>query len=373
MASTRHRCPKPGCTGRNCAKGNWHWQVRVSGALPVHGFAPTKTDADRDASDTETRIRRELREGTYSATPRVEQTKTLGDLVDAYVKKVLPDKDRNKSADTTKQQLGWWRERGGRRLLSQVTPEWISEMKVVLRKRDLSKASVNRYLAALSSAYTGVIRELHWKVTNPVKLVTKYSEALTSKKIFSAAVAGERGRYVDPDTELPQLLEAAQAHDILPWVVMLISSGARKGELEDLRWAYVHLEERERTWIEIIDPKNGESRAIDIADGNILKPVSMLREMKRVRSLTFDSRKYDHVFGPFPRKRWEKALEAARIENLVVHDLRHTAASYMTMAGVEVRDLMNMMGWRSPMMPLRYVHLSPKHTAKVAQQYMSNY
>lgn len=377
MASVRHRCPKPGCKGRNCTKGNWHWQVRVSGALPVHGFAPNKTDAEHDASDTESRIRRELREGTYNAAPKVEQTKTLATLIDKYVSDVLPDKDRNKSADTVIQQLEWWKLRGGKRLLSQVTTQWVSEQKVYLRKNGtgltrygrptppLSKSSVNRYLAALSSAYTGVKRALHWKVANPVKEVEKYSEALSTDKIFSAVAEGRRGRYLDPVREFPALILAARVHGVLPWVVLGICTGARRGSIERLRWDNVHVNEGGRSWVEFVDTKNGESYAVDVVDGEVLKPASLLKELMDVTP-----REDGLVVGRMPIRRWKKALKAAGVEQFVFHNLRHTAASYASMAGVSGRDLQQMMGWKTAAMATRYVHLTAEHTAKIAQQLM---
>jgi integrase len=49
------------------------------------------------------------------------------------------------------------------------------------------------------------------------------------------------------------------------------------------------------------------------------------------------------------------------IPNLRFHDLRHDAASVLTMAGVPQRSIMEILGHRDPRMTMRYQHLSPGH------------
>lgn len=49
------------------------------------------------------------------------------------------------------------------------------------------------------------------------------------------------------------------------------------------------------------------------------------------------------------------------IPNLRFHDLRHDAASALTMAGVPQRAVMEVFGHRDPRMTMRYQHLTPGH------------
>jgi integrase len=50
-----------------------------------------------------------------------------------------------------------------------------------------------------------------------------------------------------------------------------------------------------------------------------------------------------------------------QLPNLRFHDLRHDAASTLTMAGVPQRTIMAILGHRDPRMTMRYQHLSPEH------------
>ncbi len=50
------------------------------------------------------------------------------------------------------------------------------------------------------------------------------------------------------------------------------------------------------------------------------------------------------------------------------HDLRHTAASQMIVAGVDLRTVGKILGHRTPQMALRYAHLSDEHMADAASK-----
>jgi integrase len=60
-------------------------------------------------------------------------------------------------------------------------------------------------------------------------------------------------------------------------------------------------------------------------------------------------------------KDWYPALEAAEIEDFRFHDLRHTFASRLAMAGVDLYTVQRAGGWKTAIMVQRYAHLSPDH------------
>ena len=64
------------------------------------------------------------------------------------------------------------------------------------------------------------------------------------------------------------------------------------------------------------------------------------------------------------RESFEAAVKRAGIENFHMHDLRHTAASYLLMAGVDLRTLADILGHSTMQMVQRYTHLLDDHKLK---------
>ena len=65
---------------------------------------------------------------------------------------------------------------------------------------------------------------------------------------------------------------------------------------------------------------------------------------------------------------FERALTKAKITNFRWHDLRHTYASRLVMAGVDIRTIQELMGHKTITMTLRYAHLAPQHQLEAVQR-----
>ena len=68
------------------------------------------------------------------------------------------------------------------------------------------------------------------------------------------------------------------------------------------------------------------------------------------------------------RRFWDAALKAAGIENLRFHDLRHSAASYLTEAGVPLVTVAEILGHKTMAMVQRYSHVHTAQKAKVVTE-----
>jgi len=62
-----------------------------------------------------------------------------------------------------------------------------------------------------------------------------------------------------------------------------------------------------------------------------------------------------------PRKWFATALEQAEIEDVTWHTLRHTFASRLVMAGVDLKTVQELMGHKTIAMTAQYAHLAPTH------------
>jgi len=104
--------------------------------------------------------------------------------------------------------------------------------------------------------------------------------------------------------------------------------------------------------------KNGERR--DIPINNDLKAV--LQGITRRLDIPYVF--FDSTTGkPFQdvKRSFHTACRKAGITDLHFHDLRHTFASHLVMAGVDITTVSKLLGHKSLTMTLRYSHLAPNH------------
>jgi integrase len=58
---------------------------------------------------------------------------------------------------------------------------------------------------------------------------------------------------------------------------------------------------------------------------------------------------------------YNNAVEAAQLDDVTFHTLRHTFASWAIMRGVTLKELQELQGHSSLAMTMRYAHLAPEH------------
>jgi site-specific recombinase XerD len=60
--------------------------------------------------------------------------------------------------------------------------------------------------------------------------------------------------------------------------------------------------------------------------------------------------------------------EASRLEGFTWHGNRHTFASHLVMAGVDLRTVQELGGWKTLAMVQRYAHLAPSRLAEAVER-----
>ena len=205
-------------------------RVRLNGARTVSKTFQRKTDAQKWAQKTEV----EIRQDQYAITS-MSRRKTLGDLIDRYMKEVLPRKP--KTAPFQQRQLAVWRKELGHALIADVTPARIVAFRQHLldtpgaRKQARGYATTNRYLAVLSHAFTLAVDEWGWAGENPVKKVRRLKESRGRTRFL-----GTRAKA--PPRGMPGVSKCAELY---PIVVIAISTGMRRAEILTLRKSQVDL------------------------------------------------------------------------------------------------------------------------------------
>jgi len=305
------------------------------------------TDAKRWAQHTESAIR----ENRYFKTAQARKH-TLGQLIDRYIREELPKKAKNINQ---KPQLLWWKKELGEYTLADITPDKIAECrdKLLSGNNDsdykFAPATVVRYMAALSHAFTIAIREWQWLEDSPMKKVRKPS------------LPRGRVRFLNED-ERERLLKACQTSKneyLFLIVVLALSTGMRKSEILNLEWPDVDLQKERLT---VHNTKNKERKVVPLSN---LALDLMKKHVHRIDTdLVFPGRINKHK--PIDiRTPWETALKTAEIGDFRFHDLRHSAASYLAMNGASLAEIAEVLGHKTLQMVSRYAHLSEAHTSRV--------
>ena len=292
--------------------------------------------------------------------PTAEATKqTVGDVIDIYVEDKLDES--HDGYQKLKNQLEVWRENIGHMKLCEVTPATICRIRRIIqnvktnRGDRRSNATVNRYMSALSGAFTHAVKELNWLTVNPVTQVRRLPE--NPPPI----------RFLDKETELPKLTEACAKSSnpkLLPLFMMAICLGLRAFALLWLHRDEVNLEKR-TIRIPVERSKNGRAFTLGISD--VLYPyVKYLVDNCHPESgLLFPDKK-----DPFKRMcyrvDWALALELAGITNYRFHDNRHTCGSYLAMAGHTLTEIAELLNHKTLEMANRYSHLADEYREKLS-------
>ncbi len=351
MATIQKRISKDGAT-------SYRVQVRLK------GFSPESASFERltDAKAWGQKIEADMKAGRHFG---ISKRHTFNDLANEF-EPLAKDKPR----------LDYWRGVFGTDTLDTITPARISKQRDKLLSEDTlrfstpetgdaeqdakrprakrSGATVNRFLASLSTCLAYGVKTLQWIERNPCERIAKPAENKGRVRFLS-------------DDERTALLAACKPHaDLYLAVVLALTTGARQAEVMTLRYGQIDFD---RKVITLHQTKNGERRALPLVG----TAFNLLQERAKVRSLHDD-----RIFPPTGRAKksecldlrqpWEKALKTAGITDFHWHDLRHTAASYLAMAGVSLVEISKILGHRTMQMVSRYSHLSEGHIVATGEK-----
>lgn len=217
----------------------------------------------------------------------------------------------------------------------------------------IRRVDVQRYVTKRSpeaSAHT-VLKELN-VLKHMLRLAVEWEiiPVNPAQGVRSPKVPAGRVRYLQP-TELTVLLAECPVW-LRPIVVLLVATGMRRSEVLGLRWLDVDLKNR---LLLLPQTKNGEGRIVymnEIALGTVQSlPVGP------------ETKTTDRLFPEVTPEQVSVAFERARgktkIADFRLHDLRHTAASWLRMQGADIHTVAQLLGHKDLRMAARYQHLSP--------------
>lgn len=215
--------------------------------------------------------------------------------------------------------------------------KWLAEK----RQSGLAPASVEKIRIMFSRSFE-LAKQWDMYDNNPVKDVPRVK--------FNNA----RERYLSQEEAKVLMLacECSSNPQLKNIIGLLLLTGARKSELLKAEWRNVNLDRR--SW-HIPLSKNGRGRHVPLSQ----PAMDIIGQLPK-----FDGCPY---LLPNPKTRkpysdvkraWQGARKIAQLEDVHIHDLRHSAASFMAGAGIDLYTIGKVLGHESIASTVRYSHLT---------------
>lgn len=250
--------------------------------------------------------------------------------------------------------------------------------------REVSRATINRDIGALRAA---LARAVEWGSlsAHPLARMKQSSEDGSAVVRYLSEEEERRLRTALADRDIARRAARDSANawrlarNYEPWtpygeytdyltplVLVALNTGLRRGELLQLRWRDVQLEQRVLT-VRGEGAKSGQTRHLPMN-------TEAHRVLKNWKPAEAEADWFVFSAGTSKtplreaRKAWRGVLTKARVTAFRFHDLRHTFASKLVMASVDLNTVRELLGHRKIAMTLRYAHLAPQHKAAAVER-----
>lgn len=204
----------------------------------------------------------------------------------------------------------------------------------------------NTMIAVLSKVVNWAA-DRHWRTTttNPCLKIKKYRQ-LPRERYLSEVELGRLGQALN---------DAETSREISPYaaaaIQLLLLIGARLSEILTLKWDYVHLD---RGLILLPDSKTG-AKPLTLNDAAI----EVLMKIPRRASNPYvivGMVEGSHIVNL--QKPWRRVRAAAGLDDVRIHDLRHSFASVAASAGGSLLLIGKLLGHSQAQTTARYAHLA---------------
>jgi integrase len=319
-----------------------------------HGSPWTPDTARKEAS----RILGLVAQGQDPAAVRIDTrtAPTVADLCDRFLSEHTPKLRPSTAAEYRKTINGIIKPKLGRYLVGDVTRADLARLHHAMVG---TPAHANRVLALCSKLFNVAERwGLRPDGSNPSRHVERFKERKRERylsgdelaRLGAVLAAAERDGHVIPKDGAPAIPVNPFA---LAGVKLLLFTGARRGEILSAKWEYL---DAERGVLRLPESKTG-SKTVSL-NGPAL---AILDELPRIdgNPYLFPSLTRDEQHMVRVHDAWDAIRTAAGLEDVRLHDLRHSHASIGVSAGASLPIVGRLLGHTVPQTTQRYAHVAP--------------
>ena len=239
----------------------------------------------------------------------------------------------------------------GRLCLDEVTTATITKVVASMRSNNYAPGTVARVVVILRFLFN-LARK--WKVLrgheNPAAGIPVPPDV-------------QGNRFLDR-SEIGRLVEALAKDEnqvAAKAILLLLLTGARRNEVTYARWEHIDLQ---ASTLFVPLSKSGKSRYI-VLNGDavaVLKSISRLPDNPYVFPSPVTGRPSASLYFP-----WHRIRTTAGLQNLRLHDLRHSFASVLVNEGTPLYTVQRLLGHANAKATQRYAHLAPETLATAAE------
>ena len=229
----------------------------------------------------------------------------------------------------------------GKMRLDEIKQQDITKWLAEKRQSGMAPASVAKIKTTLSKSFE-LARQWELFDGNP------------TKNAWSEKYNNNRERYLTSEeaNALKLACECSPNPLLAPIVGLLLLTGARKSELLNAKWSDIDLEKR--TWT-LNMTKNGRGRHVPLSGA----AMDIINNLPRYDGCPWLLPNPQTMLPLTDFKRsFMQARKLAGLDNVHVHDLRHSYASFLVNAGVDLYQIGSLLGHRNVASTSRYAHVA---------------
>lgn len=251
----------------------------------------------------------------------------------------------------------------GNKRINEITRSDIAAFMQEKRSGGYMASTCNRLLARFKAVMSYATElEVEGFDKNPARGYKQYKEPV------------HKDRFLSPE-EAEDLLASVQKSEspflqcIIPFLLL---TGSRKGEALNARWE--HIDWQACRW-SIPLTKNGKPRHVPLSDGaiKVLYWTRAKHEQLGINSVWIfpnpqTLKPYSSIYYP-----WHVARKRVGLEDVRLHDLRHSFASALVNRGMTLYDIKEVLGHANIATTQRYAHLSQERLMEAVSQADAHY
>jgi integrase len=268
---------------------------------------------------------------------------------------------RRKAENFTKTYRSMIAPRFGKLWLHEITRQHIQELAYEMRRAGYAAGTINNAVLVLR----GMLKRAdEWEVARVHPSIFKPAPLLQLPNHKERFLSQAEARRLQAELDLLDDTPVAQA------IRFLLYTGTRKRETLDAEWQYVDMEQR--TW-RIPMTKNGKPRTVYLSEqaAQILEAARQLQQQtaqldgntpRWVFANPTTGRPYSCIYHT-----WNRVRQRAGLEDVRIHDLRHSFASTLVNAGVSLYEVQRLLGHVKASSTQRYAHLAKSKLQSTVQ------